>query len=162
MERSSEKKRHMESKVTSLETTFEKTLFELIPQTRNFGIQFTEIGETELVVRGSYALNKNHLDIVFGGSIAAISITTAWSLLKHNIQRLGLAGNLVIKQQEIKFLLPVNADFDCIATLPSVEAWTQFIDHYRKQGRAKITVQARIVCQSRTTSTFEGVFVLYR
>ncbi|WP_197080644.1 YiiD C-terminal domain-containing protein [Methylophilus sp. TWE2] len=152
----------MESKVTSLETTFEETLFELIPQTKNFGIQFTEIGETELVVRGSYALNKNHLDIVFGGSIAAISITTAWSLLKHNIQRLGLAGNLVIKQQEIKFLLPVHADFDCIATLPSAETWAQFVADYRDKGRARMTVQARIVCQTKTTSTFEGVFVLYQ
>lgn len=152
----------MESKVTSLETIFEQTLFELIPQTRNFGIQFTKIGETELIVRGSYALNKNHLQIVFGGSIAAISITTAWSLLQHNIQQSGLKGNLVIKQQEIKFLLPVHADFDCIATLPSAEAWTQFVESYRAHGRARITVHARVVCQSKTTSTFEGVFVLYR
>lgn len=152
----------MENKATSLETLFQQTLFELIPQTRNFGIQFTKIEETELVVRGSYALNKNHLQIVFGGSIAAISITTAWSLLQHNIQQAGLAGNLVIKQQEIKFLLPVHADFDCIATLPSAEAWTQFVADYVEKGRARITVQARVVCQNKTTSTFEGVFVLYQ
>jgi thioesterase domain-containing protein len=151
----------MEKEVTSLETTFEQTLFELIPQTRNFGIQFTKIGETELIVRGSYALNKNHLQIVFGGSIAAISITTAWSLLQHNIRQVGLTGNLVIKQQEIKFLLPVNTDFDCIATLPSADAWKAFVADYREKGRAKISVHARIVCQTKTTSTFEGVFVLY-
>lgn len=152
----------MENKVASLETAFEQALFELIPQTRNFGIQFTKIEQTELVVRGSYALNKNHLQIVFGGSIAAISITTAWSLLQHNIQQAGLAGNLVIKQQEIKFLLPVHADFDCIATLPSAEAWTQFVADYVEKGRARITVQARVVCQYKTTSTFEGIFVLYK
>lgn len=152
----------MENKVAPLETAFEQALFELIPQTRNFGIQFTKIEQTELVVRGSYALNKNHLQIVFGGSIAAISITTAWSLLQHNIQQAGLAGNLVIKQQEIKFLLPVHADFDCIATLPSADAWTDFVADYGKKGRAKITVQARVVCQYKTTSTFEGIFVLYK
>lgn len=152
----------MESKATSLETLFQQTLFELIPQTRNFGIQFTKIEETELIVRGSYALNKNHLQIVFGGSIAAISITTAWSLLQHNVQQSGLKGNLVIKQQEIKFLLPVHADFDCIATLPTAKAWTQFVESYRAHGRARITVQARVLCQSKTTSTFEGVFVLYQ
>lgn len=152
----------MKNKVASLETAFEQALFELIPQTRNFGIQFIKIEQTELVVRGSYALNKNHLQIVFGGSIAAISITTAWSLLQHNIQQAGLAGNLVIKQQEIKFLLPVHADFDCIATLPSAETWAQFVADYRDKGRARMTVQARIVCQSRTTCMFEGIFVLYR
>ena len=152
----------MTNRVASLETTFEQTLFELIPQTRNFGIQFTKIEETELIVHGSYALNKNHLQIVFGGSIAAISITTAWSLLQHNIQQAGLKGNLVIKQQEIKFLLPVTTDFDCIASLPSAEAWIQFVESYRAHGRARITIQARVVCQSKTTSTFEGVFVLYR
>lgn len=43
--------------MTTLEATFEQKLFELIPQTRNLGIQITQIADTELHVRGSYALN---------------------------------------------------------------------------------------------------------
>lgn len=148
--------------MASLETSFEQTLFELIPQTRNFGINITKIDDAELIVHGSYAQNKNHLDIVFGGSIAAISITTAWSLLQHKIQQAGLQGKLVIKQQEVKFLLPVNTDFECIATLPSAEAWSQFAEAYRQHGRARMTVNARVVCESKTTSTFQGLFVLYQ
>ncbi|HEY0907220.1 MAG TPA: YiiD C-terminal domain-containing protein, partial [Methylophilus sp.] len=73
----------------TLEQKFEESLFKLIPQTRNLGIQITHIGQQQITVRGSYALNKNHLDIVFGGSIAAISITSAWSLLQHNIEQAG-------------------------------------------------------------------------
>lgn len=148
--------------MTSLEAAFEQKLFELIPQTRNLGIQITQIADTELHVRGSYALNKNHLDIVFGGSIAAISITTAWSLLQHKIQQAGLVGNLVIKQQEINFLLPVHSDFECQAFLPLADTWRQFAERYRERGRAKIEVQAQMVCQSSVTSTFRGVFVLYQ
>lgn len=148
--------------MTSLESTFEKTLFELIPQTRNFGIKIVKINASELIVQGSYAQNKNHLDIVFGGSIAAISITTAWSLLQHNIQQAGLKGKLVIKQQEVKFLLPVHTDFECIATMPSADAWSQFVDNFYQHGRARMTLSARVVCQAKTTSIFEGVFVLYQ
>jgi thioesterase domain-containing protein len=148
--------------MTSLESTFEQTLFELIPQTRNFGIKILKINESELIVQGSYAQNKNHLDIVFGGSIAAISITTAWSLLQHNIQQAGLKGKLVIKQQEVKFLLPVHTDFECIATMPSADAWSQFVDNFHQHGRARMTLSARVVCQAKTTSVFEGVFVLYQ
>lgn len=148
--------------MTSLESTFEQTLYELIPQTRNFGIKIVKINASELIVQGSYAQNKNHLDIVFGGSIAAISITTAWSLLQHNIQQAGLKGKLVIKQQEVKFLLPVHTDFECIATMPSADAWSQFVDNFHQHGRARMTLSARVVCQAKTTSTFEGVFVLYQ
>ncbi|WP_047515132.1 YiiD C-terminal domain-containing protein [Methylophilus sp. Q8] len=148
--------------MTILEATFEQKLFELIPQTRNLGIHITHIGDSELQVSGSYALNKNHLDIVFGGSIAAISITTAWSLLQHKIQQAGLTGSLVIKQQEIKFLLPVHSDFECVATLQSVEDWPLFLESYRQRGRAKLIINAHIVCESRITSTFQGVFVLYQ
>lgn len=148
--------------MTSLESTFEQTLFELIPQTRNFGIKIVKINASELIMQGSYAQNKNHLDIVFGGSIAAISITTAWSLLQHNIQQAGLKGKLVIKQQEVKFLLPVHTDFECIATMPSADAWSQFVDNFHQQGRARMTLSARVVCQAKTTSIFEGVFVLYQ
>jgi thioesterase domain-containing protein len=148
--------------MTTLEATFEQKLFELIPQTRNLGIHITQIADTELHVRGSYALNKNHLDIVFGGSIAAISITTAWSLLQHKIQQAGLIGSLVIKQQEIKFLLPVHSDFECVSTLQSAEDWPLFLENYRQRGRAKLIVNAQILCDARITSTFQGVFVLYQ
>ena len=148
--------------MTTLEATFEQKLFELIPQTRNLGIQITQIADTELHVRGSYALNKNHLDIVFGGSIAAISITTAWSLLQHKIQQAGLIGSLVIKQQEIKFLLPVHSDFVCVASLQSEQDWPLFLDSYQQRGRAKLIVNAHILCDARVTSTFQGVFVLYQ
>ncbi|WP_019881149.1 MULTISPECIES: YiiD C-terminal domain-containing protein [unclassified Methylophilus] len=148
--------------MATLEETFENKLFELIPQTRNLGIKITNIAENTLTVRGSYTLNKNHLDIVFGGSIAAISITTAWSLLQHKIQQAGLTGSLVIKQQEIKFLLPVHSDFECVATLQSVEDWPLFLEHYHQRGRAKLIINAHIVCESRITSTFQGVFVLYQ
>lgn len=57
-------------------------------------------------MHGDFALNKNYLDIMFGGSIAAISITNTWSLVQHNIEQAGLKGNLVIKRQEIDYLLP--------------------------------------------------------
>lgn len=148
--------------MTALEDAFEQQLFTLIPQTKNFGIKIIHMSDSELTVSGLYTLNKNHLDIVFGGSIAAISITAAWSLLQHKIQQAGLTGNLVIKQQEIKFLLPVHSDFECVATLQSVQDWPLFLDSYRQRGRAKLVVNAHIVCDTRITSTFQGVFVLYQ
>jgi thioesterase domain-containing protein len=148
--------------MATLEETFENKLFELIPQTRNLGIKITNMAENTLTVHGSYALNKNHLDIVFGGSIAAISITTAWSLLQHKIQQAGLTGSLVIKQQEVKFLLPVHSDFECVATLQSAEEWPLFLENFRQRGRAKLIVNAHIVCDTRITSSFQGVFVLYQ
>ncbi len=145
-----------------LEQAFEHTLFQRIPQTKNLGIHIARIEENQLTVSGSHAINKNHLDIVFGGSIAAISITTAWSLVQHNIEQAGLKGNLVIKRQEIDYLLPVKTDFECVASFQSADDWESFEKTYQEKGRAKVIVTAQIISESKVTSKFHGVFVLYQ
>lgn len=144
------------------EQNFENALFKLIPQTKNLGMQIASIEQDHITVKGSYALNKNHLDIVFGGSIAAISITTAWSWVQHNIEQAGLKGNLVIKRQEIDYLLPVRTDFECVASFQSADDWESFKMAYQEKGRARIVVTAKIISGSKTTSKFEGIFVLYQ
>jgi thioesterase domain-containing protein len=148
--------------MSQLEQNFQNTLFKLIPQTKNLGIQITKIDENQLTVHGDYALNKNHLNIVFGGSIAAISITTAWSLVQSKIEQAGLKGNLVIKRQEIDYLLPVKTDFECVASFQSVDDWDSFLSTYREKGRAKIIVNVQIISGGKSTSKFNGVFVLYQ
>jgi thioesterase domain-containing protein len=145
-----------------LEKSFEDTLFQRIPQTKNLGIHIVRFDEQQITVHGAYTPNKNHLDIVFGGSIAAISITTAWSLVQHKIEQAGLKGNLVIKRQEIDYLLPVKTDFECVASFQATDNWTQFENTYREKGRAKIIVTAHILSESKSTSKFQGVFVLYQ
>jgi thioesterase domain-containing protein len=145
-----------------LEQNFENTLFKLIPQTKNLGIKIARIEDHQLTVQGSYTLNKNHLDIVFGGSIAAISITTAWSLVQSKIEQAGLKGNLVIKRQEIDYLLPVKTDFECVARFQSADGWESFKKTYQEKGRARIVVIAQILSESKATSKFQGVFVLYQ
>lgn len=147
--------------MAQLEQNFENTLFKLIPQTKNLGIKIAKIEGHQITVHGDYALNKNHLDIVFGGSIAAISITTAWSLVQSKIEQAGLKGNLVIKRQEIDYLLPVKTDFECVASFQSENDWEIFERTYQEKGRARIVVTAQIMSESKATSKFKGVFVLY-
>lgn len=146
--------------MTVLEQAFEQSLFELIPQTRNLGIKIAHVGEYALHMQGSHALNKNHLQIVFGGSIAATAITTAWSLLQHKTQSAGLVGNLVIKQQSVQFLRPVHADFECIARLTESD-WLDFIRQYQTRRRARIEVTAELLCEGKACAQFEGTFVLF-
>lgn len=148
--------------MSQLEQNFENTLFKLIPQTKNLGIKISRIEDHQLTVRGDYALNKNHLDIVFGGSIAAISITTAWSLVQSKIEQAGLKGSLVIKRQEIDYLLPVKTDFECVASFQSGDDWESFKKSYQEKGRARIEVTAHVNSESKTTSKFQGIFVLYK
>lgn len=98
---------------------------------------------------------------MFGGSIAAISITSGWSLVQHNIERAGLKGNLVIKRQEIDYLLPVKTDFECVASFQSADDWESFKKNYEQKGRARIVINAQIINQLKITSKFKGTFVLY-
>lgn len=144
------------------EQNFEETLFQRIPQTKNLGIHIAKMEEHQLTVNGNFLLNKNHLDIVFGGSIAAISITTAWALVQSKIEQAGLKGSLVIKRQEIDYLLPVKTDFECVASFQSADDWEQFKGIYQQNGRAKIIVMAKVISEAKVTSRFQGVFVLYQ
>jgi thioesterase domain-containing protein len=144
------------------EQNFVETLFQRIPQTKNLGIHIAKMEEHQLTVNGNFLLNKNHLNIVFGGSIAAISITTAWSLVQSKIEQAGLKGSLVIKRQEIDYLLPVKTDFECLASFQSADDWEQFKGIYQQNGRAKIIVMAKVISEAKVTSRFQGVFVLYQ
>lgn len=144
------------------EQNFEETLFQRIPQTKNLGLHIAKMEEHQLTVNGNFLLNKNHLDIVFGGSIAAISITTAWALVQSKIEQAGLKGSLVIKRQEIDYLLPVKTDFECVASFQSADDWEQFKGIYQQNGRAKIIVMAKVISEAKVTSRFQGVFVLYQ
>lgn len=148
--------------MTDEQAAFQQRLFEQIPQTKHLGIKISRMTEDCLVMQGDFALNKNHLNIVFGGSIAAISITTAWSFLQHRIVLAGLNGALVIKQQTVKFLLPIRSEFECIASLHANEDWAPFLTSYRQRGRARIQVNAQLQCEGKTCATFEGTFVLYQ
>lgn len=144
------------------EQNFEETLFQRIPQTKNLGIHIARMDEHQLTAYGDFLPNKNHLDIVFGGSIAAISITTAWALVQSKIEQAGLKGSLVIKRQEIDYLLPVKTDFECVASFQSADDWEQFKGMYQQNGRAKIIVMAKVISEAKVTSRFQGVFVLYQ
>ncbi len=148
--------------MTGKQAAFQQMLFEQIPQTKHLGMHIRHMTEDCLTMQGEFDLNKNHLNIVFGGSIAAISITTAWSFLQHRIALAGLHGALVIKQQTVKFLLPIRSDFECIASLHTNEDWAPFLTSYRQRGRARIQVNAQLRCEGKTCATFEGTFVLYK
>lgn len=145
-----------------LETAFENTLFQRIPQTKNLGMQIKSIQPNEICVQGDFALNKNHLDIVFGGSIAAIAITSAWSLVQHNVTQAGLQGSLVIKHQEMDYLLPVKTAFECVAHFQASDDWTRFLKSYQEKGRARVTVEAQLVCEGKICAKFQGLFVLFK
>jgi thioesterase domain-containing protein len=68
----------------------------------------------------------------------------------------------VIKRQEIDYLLPVKTDFECVASFQSVDDWESFKKSYEEKGRARIVVTAHINSESKTTSKFQGIFVLYK
>ena len=68
----------------------------------------------------------------------------------------------MIKRQEIDYLLPVKTDFECVASFQSADDWGSFERTYQEKGRAKIVVTAQVISESKATSKFQGVFVLYK
>jgi thioesterase domain-containing protein len=81
--------------------------------------------------------------------------------VQSKIEQAGLKGNLVIKRQEIDYLLPVKTDFECVASFQSEDDWASFEKTYQEKGRARVVVTSQIISEAKTTSKFQGVFVLY-
>jgi len=146
--------------LTMLIPEFEQYLFRAIPITRALGIKIDAIDASRASISAPIALNKNHLDTVFGGSSSMVCIVTAWSLFKHRIISNQLNGQLMIRQQDVNYFKPITGDFVCHAHFNEDVNWDAFLMTFKNKHKARLGITASIYQDDKLAVEFKGVFVL--
>lgn len=105
------------------------------------------------------APNINHRDTAFGGSVAALAILAAWSLLHLRLQAAGIAHRLVIQRSTVDYQRPIEGEFTARATLAAPEAWQPFVKQLARRGKARIAAAAAVEYDGAIAAGFGGDFV---
>lgn len=118
-----------------------------------------DVSETRLVLSAPLPPNVNHRETAFGGSVSAMAILSAWSLLHTRLRASGIEAQLVIQRNTVHYDLPIAGTFTATASLPGAAAWEAFLRTFARRGKARIAVPAVLECAGEVVARFEGQFV---
>jgi len=132
-----------------------------IPLSEAMGVAVTHSGPDGVRLAMPLGPNLNHRGGLFGGSAAALAILAGWTLVHEKLRDdEGLDPHLVIQRSLVSYLEPVTGDVEARSIPPSPEAWERFVRTFRRRGRGRIEVEARLAREGgRVAGRFHGTFV---
>ncbi len=114
--------------------TLDAYLHAHIPLSRHMGLRVLHLDDHRIRVGLPLAPNVNPHGSVFGGSLAALGLVSAWALLHVSFEQAGLPVRLVGKQGQCDFLVPAAGD--CVAETHA-EDFDNLFASFRRLGRAR-------------------------
>ncbi|KHA73790.1 thioesterase [Pseudomonas chlororaphis] len=143
----------------------ESVLHHDIPLTRDMALKVLDWHEQQLSLHLPLEPNVNHKSTMFGGSLYCGAVLAGWGWLHLRLKEEGITdGHIVIQEGQISYPLPVTGDAVAICPAPEAKAWKKFLAMYQRYGRARLTLQTRIVNAGSVEDavTFTGQYVLHR
>ena len=143
----------------------ESVLHHDIPLTREMGLKVLAWHEQQLSLHLPLEPNVNHKSTMFGGSLYCGAVLAGWGWLHLRLKEEGIEdGHIVIQEGQISYPLPVTGDAIAICPSPSATQWKKFLAMYQRYGRARLTLNTRIVNagSDENAVTFSGQYVLHR
>lgn len=136
-----------------------------IPLTAEMGLKVLEWREQQLSLHLPLAPNVNHKSTMFGGSLYCGAVLAGWGWLHLRLKEEGITdGHIVIQEGQISYPLPVTGDAVAICPAPEAAVWNRFVAMYRRYGRARLTLDTRILNAGSEDEAvrFTGQYVLHR
>ncbi|MFI5356944.1 MAG: YiiD C-terminal domain-containing protein [Opitutales bacterium] len=130
-----------------------------IPVSRAMAVRVVACTAAHVRLQAPLAANVNHRATVFGGSASAVAILAAWTWLHYALQESGLRCRVVIQRNTIDYLAPIDGDFagECDGLDPV--ALERLRRTLRRYGKARTTLEARLVLRGKTVARFSGAYV---
>lgn len=139
---------------------------EEIPLTRALGVSFSDYTGNSITARAPLASNHNHQGTGFGGSLYAVAVTAAWSLLELWLEERGLMGRVIIQSGTMDYGLPVSNNFHARCTLPSEEDMQRFARSVERRGKGRVCLESTVFVDEGGSAfpaaTFSGRFVVIK
>ena len=140
----------------------ERYLRSRIPLAAAMEVTVEEAGGAAVRLCAPLPPNVNHHGTLFGGSISAIALLSAWTLVQLGLQEESIAAEVVIQRNSVEYLRPVDEDLQAFCPRPRPAEWDRFLATLRRRGRARIVVRAELLSAGELVATFQGFFVATR
>jgi len=138
----------------------ERFLHERIPLTRAMGLRVVANDDAAFVVAAPVALNSNHLNTAFGGSINAVATLAAYGLLWLEMR--DEAADVVIRDSSIRFLRPIRETITALCVRPERAELETFIGKLRSKGKARIRLHVEVREHETLAAELQATFVALR
>jgi len=137
----------------------EAYLYSNIPLSAAMGVQVRIATRERVLLFAPLGPNINHHQTVFGGSGAVLATLSAWTLLHLRLVHEGLDAQLVIQRSAMEYERPIPGDFEAMCDFTAEGAWEKFRGTFARRGRARMTLNARLLYASHEMGSFVGDFV---
>jgi thioesterase domain-containing protein len=91
-----------------LSRRLQRYLLEQIPISKALGMSVREATLEEILIAAPLAPNLNHHGTAFGGSVSAVAILSAWTLVYARLVAQDQFPAIVIQHNEIRYLINVG------------------------------------------------------
>lgn len=145
--------------MTRVARELERYLHTHIPLSRAMGMEVRSVDEAGVRLAAPYAPNVNHRGTVFGGSISALAILSAWTLVHLRLREERLAGTIVIQRNSMEYERPIAGEFEAFCPAPPEAEWERFLETLRRRSRARIILRAQLSGGGEPVGSFMGAFV---
>jgi thioesterase domain-containing protein len=137
----------------------EQYLHEHIPLSKAIAVSVTATNESGIILSAPLLPNINHRSTVFGGSISAVAILSAWTFVHVQLQILSIRAQIVIQSNSVEYLKPIEAEFQAHCLTPSPQDWECFISAVSKRGKGRIILEVEIFSRGLLAGKFRGEYV---
>ena len=139
--------------------TVEKYLHDHIPLSQSMAVSVVSISDNIVVLAAPLLPNINHRSTVFGGSISAVAILSAWTFTYVQLQHLAIACRIVIKSNHMEYVNPITGDFEAHCFAPPQQSWERFLKTLARRGKGRIILTAEVYSGTLLAGQFEGEYV---
>lgn len=133
-----------------------------IPITRAMGIEVQTLSNNNVELKAPLALNANHFNSAFGGSVDSLFLTAGWTYLRLITNHYDPPPLIVGNKAETSFQRPILDDFVARMVIPPKKEVTEFLRNFEKFGKARIELKSEIKEGKRVYATFIGTYVVVK
>ena len=135
----------------------EEFLHARIPLTRAMGLRVVAKDDARFAVEAPVALNSNHLETAFGGSINAVATLAGYSWLWLELRDEN--AEVVIRDSSIRFLRPIHETISASCAPPDAAELTTFKTNLRARGKAQIALRVQVQENGASAAELRATFV---
>ena len=137
----------------------ERYLHDHIPLSRALAVRVEHLGPELVRLSAPLAPNLNHRRTAFGGSVASLAILAGWSWLLARLADRSPVPRLVIQEETVEYLAPIDAEFAAACAAPPESAWRRFVRALDQRGRGRLELAAEVTSEGRLAARFRGLYV---
>lgn len=137
----------------------EQYLHRQIPLSAAINVAVRGVTLESVVLAAPLEPNINHKSTAFGGSLSALGILAAWSLVHLRLLNEGVRCEIVIQSNQMTYDRPVTGPFTARSALTCPAVWPTFLKTLTRRKLARIEVHSELVFEGAVVGLLSGRFV---